>query len=239
MPQLLETLAIVTLVIIGAIIISFSAKFLGKTFEIITKLFLIIIVVLAILTALIYNDLQNLKEDIATGENTFIIREDSTTYSAIGFKPINSTEFDMSSFRYYTNEEVEMIDLTLDRKEELNITSNHTFILTPKILNKTYNLDVGVVLSQEDMLMIIMSSDPHDILARKLSVKNTISKEIIKKTYGDEARLKGFLSAALIINYFQDKDMSIADQIKKRDFQIIPETISFKIIRYLPSVAVN
>jgi hypothetical protein len=235
---LLETLVIASLIIVGAIVIYYASRLLSSTIGIITKILLLLIVVLALITVLVYNDLDQLKKDIVSGENTFIVREGKSTYSAVGFRPISNSTFDMNSFKYYLQDEIADMDQRLDDDEQPDLNSSRVFILSPLILNKSYTFEFGVDLSQDDILQIIMSNDSYGTLSQIFSPEMNISKESLEKVYGDEGKLKGFLSAAIIINYFQHQDMKIAQQVKSGEFKVIPETISFKVIKYIPFLGI-
>ena len=232
----METIVIVSLVMLSVVIIIYATKFLSDTFKIATKVMLIMIVLLSISTVLIYNDLQDLRRDVAERRSIFILRQEGDTYAAVGFEPSNETVFDFDSFSYFDSGELAEIDRQLDSGEELTAGAERTFIFTPRLLDREYSLDLGVSLTEKDILEILQGNDTYGMMADKLNPQMQVTRQNLERIYGHEGRIKGYLLAALVINYFRQRDEQMARHIKDSDFRMVPETPSFKLIRHFPWV---
>lgn len=195
--------------------------------------------ILLLLTIFVYHDMNELRKGFANNNNTFFLYEDENLYSALTIKPIITTNLSIDSFNYFTLEEIKKAEEELN-KENYNALLNNNyriFLIKPSVINKSYTLNLGVELNQEDLLEIIMNEDPFLLLAEKTKTAFTMRIEDIKKGFEDiyinEEKLKGYLFAALLANYFQTQQPGeLIRNIKKKNIIVYPETISFKIIKY-------
>lgn len=234
-------LIVIILILLGALIILFATKFLSKTFKIITKVMLILIIILVVLTLLVYKDMNELKQGFVNKNNTFFLYEDNKLYSAVTLKPMTSTNLSIDSFNYFTLEELEQAEDYLNKKNYQALLNNNyrIFLLSTSILKKPYALELGGTLNQDDLLDVIISEDPFVCLAEKTQAAYNADIETLrqgfKDMYGNQEKLKGYLFAALLTNYFQKQEAGeLVSNIKNKKIRIYPETISFKIIKYLP-----
>jgi hypothetical protein len=209
--------------------------------KIVTKVLLLIIIVLVILTVLVYNDMTDLRKGFAANNNTFLLYENNQLYSAITLKPMTSINLSMDSFSFFTKEELASAEAELNNKSYDALLTNNfrVFILKPIILNKPYKINLGIELNEGDLLEIIMSDKPFTVLATKANTTYHVNVAELAKgfeeIYGSEEKLKGYLFGALLANYFQFQTPGeLVKNIKEKRIMIYPETISFKIISYLP-----
>ncbi|MBN2141849.1 hypothetical protein JW711_00825 [Candidatus Woesearchaeota archaeon] len=236
----METMIVILLVMLSVIIILYATKFLGRTVKIITKIMLFIVVLLAILTVLVFKDIQTIKEDVTTKESLFLLQNDGRTYAGVGIKPVEEKVFTMDSFTYYTREDLDRISNELEEEGRAK-GMGKAFIFTPNALNKSYELDLGVMYDQETMLCVLMSDEPYRVLVEKASRELNLSeksleqmKTDLERHYGGSEKIKGYLLAALVINYFQPEEMKLVTALKSQEVKVRPETISFKVIKYVP-----
>ena len=82
-----------------------------------------------------------------------------------------------------------------------------------------------------------MSEKAYETLASKISPELQYTAENLERLYGDEEVIKSYFFAALVINYFKDPQIGIPTAIKTRELQTIPETLSFRAMRYMPFVS--
>lgn len=230
----------------GVLIIYYATRFLGDGMKILTKIFLIIIVLLTVMTILVFKDIQMLKEEVATRESTFILSHGEQAYAAIGIKPVEEEAFSHDSFVYYSAEELDELIETIGDDDSARVTKGRVFILTPSALNKSYRFDLGVALDENDLLRVLLATDAYKELAASMSSRLNMTEEGaehmvagLENSYGDEAHLKGYLLAALVINYFQPEGLKLAKHIKSRELRVVPETITFKAIRYVPLIGLE
>ncbi len=238
------SITIIIFILLGALIILFATRALGRIAKIITKIFLLLILTLVILSLLVYNDMQNLRKGFKHSNNTILLYQDQTLHSAITLKPRNTTQVSSQDFVFYTQEEITGMQEKLNNQEyQALLNKNYKLIIMkPGLLDKPYNISLGAELDQKDLLEIITSQQAFTALANKTSqAYNTSIQELehgIEQQYGSETRLKGYLFAALLTNYLQQqKPGELVKNIKNKDTQILPDTISFKIIRYLPWIS--
>lgn len=233
----------IIIIIVGAVVVYFATRALGKGLKIVVQVLLGAIVVLALLTALTYKDMESLKKGFQEGNNTFMLYENEQLYSAIILKPMTNITLTIDSFSYFTSDEIEKSEKALNNKsyETLLNKSSRLFIFKPVIMNLPFTLSLGpdIKLNEGDLLNIIMSDDPYNVLAKKLDENYDMSEKSLQKTfesfYGDKEKFKGYLFAALLSNYFMhQKPGDLVKSFKKKEITVYPETISFKIIRYLP-----
>lgn len=235
------SIIIIILILAGVLILYFATRFLGKTFRIVTKIFLLLILILVVLIMLVYKDMNDLRKGFSENNNAFFLYDDEKLYSGVTLKPITSTHLSIDSFNYFESEEMSQIEEDLGNKEYDNILKSNyrIFIVKPDILNKSYKLKLGAELNQNDLLEIIMSNNSFLTLAEK--TQDTYGLEVhtlrkgLKDMYGDEEKLKGYLFAAMLANYFQTQNPGeLVINVKEKKLLVRPESISFKIIKYLP-----
>lgn len=236
---------VIVLILTGAIVIYFATKFLGKMIGMTIKLLLLAIVALALLTILVYKDMNDLRKGFAEDNNTFLLYENNKLYSAITLKPLTNATLSLDSFEYFTVDEINQSQQALNSKNYSALLSEQDsyrmFIIKPILLNKPYSLNLKANLTEGDLLNVLMSDEPFMALAEKVQDNYDLSPELIEigliEMYGDEGKLKGFLFAALLSNYFQQqKPGELVKNIKDKKIIVYPESISFKIIKYMPWV---
>jgi hypothetical protein len=233
----------IIIIIVGAVVVYFATRALGKGLKIVVQVLLGAIVVLALLTTLAYRDMESLKQGFQGGNNTFMLYENEELYTGIILKPMTNITLTIDSFGYFTTEEIGKTEEALNNKsyETLLNKSSRLFIFKPVTMNKPYTLNLGpeISLNEGDLLNIIMSEDPYKTLAKKLDENYDASEKSLQKTfeslYGDEQKFKGYLFAALLSNYFtHQKPGDLVKSFQKKEITVYPETISFKILKYLP-----
>jgi len=237
------SIIIIILIIAGLIVIYLATRFLNKTFKIVTKLMLLLIAILVLLTVLVYKDMTELRRGFITGNNTFFLYENNQLYTAVTLKPMTSTNLSINSFDYFTKEGIRTAEQELNNKNyEVLLRNNYRiFIINPGLLNKSYSINLGIKLDEKDLLSIMMSNDSFRIMAMKTQEHYNLSIEDIKKgfenSYGSEEKLRGYLFAGLLINYFRKQEPGeLTNNIKDDKLRVYPQSISFKIIKYLPWV---
>jgi hypothetical protein len=246
-------LIIVGLIIFGALILLFATRFLSKSFKIITKILLIAVLLFAILTIITYNDLSTLKKGFYEKNNLFILYENSTLYSAVNLRPIKNLTFTLESFDYYSADEISKIQDYVNQKnysalqdsDDGNATNSshktkNIFIVKPGLLDKPYKLKLTAELDEKEIIEMIKSDNPYSIPAKKLVKEYNSTEEklitALRENYGDDEKIKGYLFAALLMNYYQSASSNIINDVKNNDMQIIPEMLSIKIIRKIPMI---
>ncbi len=236
----MDILALV-LIVIGACILFFATRFMGKALKMVTKVLLIVILVLVILTALVFKDMNELRKGFANNSNTFFLYENGNLYTALTLKPLANNTISMDSFEHFTKEELAKTEEELNNKTYAALLANNyrIFIFKPIVLNKPYTLDLGIKLSEGDLLEIIMSNEPFKVLAKKTNVTYNLGIDIVAKglsdMYGGDEKIKAYLFAALLANYFQHQTPGeLTMNIRQKRIMIYPETITFKIIQYVP-----
>ena len=240
-------LIIVGLIIFGALILLFATRFLSKAFKIVTKIILIIVLLFAILTIITYNDLSNLKKGFYENNNMFILYGNNTVYAAVNLKPIKNLTFTLDSFDYYSADELNRIQEYVNQKNysalQGNDSDNKTeniFIVTPELIDKPYKLKLTTELNETEIIEMIKSDNPYSIPAKKLVNEYNATEEnliiALRENYGNDEKVKGYLFAALLMNYYQSSGSNIINDIKSGDMQIIPEMLSVKIMRLIPIV---
>lgn len=240
----MDTNAIIIILVVAGIIY-FATRVLGKTLKLVVNIFLMIIVILALFTVLVYKDMENLKNGFKYKNNTFVLYENNELYTGIVLKPLTNVTLSLDSFSYFTDEEIEKNQEAINKKDykALLKNSNRLFIFKPIVMNEPFNLALGseIKLNEGDLLGIVMSNDPYDEMVLKLEDEYEMSKSSLKKSieniYGDEQKLKGYLFAAMLSNYLvHQKPGDLVKSFKSKQIIVYPETISFKIIKYLPWV---
>jgi energy-coupling factor transporter transmembrane protein EcfT len=239
----------IVLIVIGAAIVYFAARFLGHGIKIAVKLLVLAILIIALLSFLVYKDVEDLKNGFKDNNNTFLLYENDTIYTGVVLKPLSSLTLTLDSFSFFTREEMDKLgeEFQEQKYDDMMGSSHKIFFFTPEILQKPFTLSMGELkLNETEMLAIIKSDEPFDLLARKMMIASKVQLEqesgyseiviaTIKELYGDEEKLKGTLFAALIGNYFQEqKPGDLIKNIKSGALKIYPEGISFKIIRFMP-----
>jgi energy-coupling factor transporter transmembrane protein EcfT len=232
----LETLLILFLILIASLVILFAIRFLRATFKVVTKLILVVIILLIILTIFVYRDLGELKDDLATKKSVFVLRENNTYYAAVGIDSSKVKTFDLDSFDYYTKAELEQLKLDVKKDNFTDKGVGRIFIVTPELINKSYKLDMGLEIDENDIIEILKSEEPYEVLAKKLSPEFSYSAANLANAYGDEGKIKGYLLAASIINYFQITDFQLASDMKKSNIEVLPSSLTFTIIKYMPFI---
>lgn len=233
---------IIILIIVGIIGVYLSTRFLSKTFKVITKLLLLLIAILILITAFVYKDMSELRRGFITKNNTFFLYKDNQLYTAITLKPMTTTNLSLNSFEYFTKEEIKRAEQDLNNKNYKTLLRNNyrIFIINPRLLKKNYSLDFGITLHEEELLSIIRSNESFKVMAMKTQQHHNLSIDDIKKgfenSYGSEEKLRGYLFAGLLTNYFQKQEPGeLVRSIKANQLVVYPETISFKVIKYVPS----
>jgi hypothetical protein len=236
-------LIILALIVLGAIILFIATRFVGKVIGLIVKIMILIILVLAILTVIVYKDMDSLRKGFADENNTFFLYENSKLYAAVTLKPMTSINLSIDSFKYFTKEEINQSEGELNNKNYAVLLGNNyrIFLFKPIVINKPYTLNLLIELNEGDLLNLIMSDDPFLVLAEKTQEKYNLSAEDLKAGFKDfyetDEKFKGYLFAALLSNYFQKQSPGeLTVNIKDKKIQVYPESISFKIIKYLPWV---
>ncbi|MBN2052800.1 hypothetical protein JW756_04825 [Candidatus Woesearchaeota archaeon] len=237
-------LGVVVLILLGVIIILAVSKFFGKTIKLVVHIMLFVIVVLIILTVIVYKDMTEIKQSFNTRNNTFLLYENNQLYTAVTLKPLVSTNLNLESFLYFTKYEMDGMRESMNKKNYQAILESQAhnykvFIIKPIILNKPYKLDLGVELDQNDLLNIIMSNDSFKALAEKTNDTYGLSVGDVQRglvdLYGSREKLKGYLLAGLLANYFQSQQPGeLVQGIKEKSMIVYPESISFKVIKYMP-----
>jgi hypothetical protein len=234
---------ILALIVLGAIILFIATRFVGKVIGLTVKILLLIILVLVILTIVVYKDADSLRKGFAEENNTFFLYENNKLYTAVTMRPMTSINLSIDSFKYFTKEEISQSESELNNKNYAALLSNNyrIFLFKPVVINKPYNLSLLVELNEGDLLNIIMSDDPFLVLAEKTQEEYNLTAEDLKAgfkdIYSSEEKFKGYLFAALLSNYFQKQGPGeLTTNIKNKKIQVYPESISFKIIKYLPWV---
>jgi len=79
------------------------------------------------------------------------------------------------------------------------------------------------------------------VLAYKVAEEHNVSVPELelgfKQAYGSQEKFKGYLFAALLSNYLQKQNPGdLVDNLKEKNIIVYPESISFKVVRYLPWV---
>ncbi|MBW2991269.1 hypothetical protein KY348_06220 [Candidatus Woesearchaeota archaeon] len=236
----MSTITII-LIVIGAFIILFVTKFLSKTFKIITKIFVLLIIIFVVLTLLVYKDMGELRRGFVEQNNTFYLYDNNQLYTAVTLKPMTSANLTIDSFTYFTQEDIIKAEEKLNKEnyKDLLLNNYRIFVLKPDILDKPYTLKLGAELDEKDLLNIIMSKESFLVLAEKTKSTYNISIEDLKKSfeehYGSEEKVRGYLFAALLTNYFKTQEAGgLVSNVKSNQLKVFPETISFKVIKYLP-----
>ena len=237
------SILVICLIVLGVIILFIATRFLSKAFKIITKIMLFLIMVLVIMTVLVYNDMNGLKTGFAEKNNTFFLYKNKTLYSAITLKPLAKSDLGIDSFNYFTLAEIEKAEQELNQENYESLLKNNyrILIIKPGLINRSYNLKLGRDFNQDDLLEVILSKDPFMVVAEKTQETYGLEleelKDGLKQVYESKEKLKGYLFAGLLANYFQtQKPGELIVNIKNRNLRVRPETISFKVIRYLPWV---
>ena len=233
----LETLTIALLVILGAVIIMLATKVVAGTFKVVTTTLLLIIIVIAALSILVQSDLNRLKSDITQAKSVFILKDENDTYAAVAIKPGNTTTFDFESFIYYEDSDLPLLEEAIESGERPDNETGRIFIVTPNLINKTYKIDLGIELNENDLLELLESDQPYKVLSDKLSPEYSYTASNLEKAYGSEGKIKGYALAALILNYFHQEDLALSKNVKTGNLIIIPEPFSMKIIKYSPFLA--
>jgi hypothetical protein len=233
---------IIVLVIVGAIILLAAARFLGRTLRLVTHIVVVIIVLFAILSFITYRDFADLKKGLYENNNTFMLYDNNTLYAAVMLKPITNLSFTLESFSYFTKEELERMEQALNKKNYSELATNNykLFIIKPELINKSYTLKLTADLNEKDIISMIMSDDPYRVVARKIVNEYNASEDALvralESNYGSNERIKGYLFAAMLMNYYQSRDSSIIDDVRRGNMMIIPDLLSTKIIKYLPRI---
>jgi hypothetical protein len=232
---------IVGLIVLGAVLLFLATKFLTKAIGLIVKIFIIIILILGILTVLVYKDMNALRQGFAENNNTFFLYENNKLYTAITMGPITNLSLSLDSFNYFTKEQISQGEAELNSKNYAALLKDNyrIFLIKPIVLNKPYTINILIELNEGDLLNMIMSDDPLMAFAEKTKDKYNLGAEVLKETfqetYGTDDKIKGYLFAAMLANYFQKQEPGeLVKNFKEGKIQVYPETISFKIIRYLP-----
>jgi len=239
-------LSVIVLILLGVLVILAASRFLGKAVKLAVHVMLLVIVILIILTVLVYKDMNDIKQGFSQRNNTFLLYENHRLYTAVTLKPLTSTTLGLDSFYYFTRDEMPQMQDSLNNKEYQSILNSYTnnyklFIIKPAILNKPYTLNLGIDLDQGDLLNIIMSNDSFLALAEKTN--NTYGMSVgdvqrgLVELYESREKFKGYLFAGLLANYFQNQQPGeLVQSIKDKSIIVYPESISFKLIKYLPWV---
>ncbi len=233
-------LTVIGLIIVAAIILFYATKFLSATVKLAAKIALIIIVLFVILTVIIYKDLESLKDGLYEGNNTFILYDGGNAYAAVTLRPIKNLTFSLDSFRYFTDEELEDMGEIIENEEysELIGKNRRIFLMKPEVLDKPYNLSLIVKLNEKELLGMVMSDNPYIIMGDKLGLEYNTSEEkmmtALIESYGEPEKMRGYLLAALLMNYFQSKDSKIIDDMRYERITLMPEMTSIKILKLLP-----
>ncbi len=187
--------------------------------------------------------MENLKAGLKQNNNTFFLYEGERLYTGVTLKPLNNLTLTLDSFDYFTSEEIKELETKFkNKKYEDILKSNYkVFFFTPEAIKKPLNQTIGAELNEDEMLEVIKSNDPYQLMAEKSQAKYNLSIQILKAEYknfyGEEDKVKGFLFAALLANYLQKQGSGdLVKNIKDNQIIVYPESISFKVIRYLPWV---
>ncbi|MFH0870785.1 MAG: hypothetical protein V1866_07060 [archaeon] len=236
-------ITLIVLIMLGVIIIYFATTFIGKALGILVKCTLLLIVLLAILIVLAKKDLDGLSTGLVESNNTFFLYEGSRLHTAITLKPAVNRTFTLESFGYFTKGELKAMEQSLNSKDYAPLLGSNykLFILTPAAINRPFKINLGVDLNENDTLQMLRGDRPYLVVAAKLKGEyNGSSAEKIeaalRDAYGDDEKIKGYLFAAMLINYLQLKDISLIKSVKDKELVIYPESLSFKMAKYLPII---
>ncbi|HJX05289.1 MAG TPA: hypothetical protein VJ461_01110, partial [Candidatus Nanoarchaeia archaeon] len=176
---------ILVFVILGLGIIYFVAKFFSAGLKAITQLMVFLLLILIILTALVYQDMENLKAGLKQNNNTFFLYEGKRLYTGVTLKPLNNLTLTLDSFDYFTSEEIEELEAKFkNKKYEDILKSNYkVFFFTPEAIKKPLNQTIGAELNEDEMLEVIKSNDPYQLMAEKSQAKYNLSIQILKAEY--------------------------------------------------------
>lgn len=232
-------------ILIGAVILFFAVRVLGRTLKLALQVVIVVIIALVFMTYLVYKDVNDLKNGFKDNNNTFFLYEEDSLYAGVILKPLGQLIITLDAFDFYTPEQMEMLREYFadnDYKKMLN-NSKRLFFFTPTAINKSFKVDIGVELDEADMLEVLKSNQPFREVANKIAKQGSSSEsssaaviiEGLKEVYGDEEKLKGEIFAAMIGNYFQkQKPRELIRHIRSKELMVYPESISFKLIRYIP-----
>ena len=233
----------IILILIGVIIVYFATKFLGKAFKIVTKIMLLLVVIMMVLTLLVYKDMNELRNGFAEQNNTFLLYDDNKIYTAITLKPLLSNNLNIESFSYFNKLDIEEAEKNLNEENYDAVLKNNykILIIKPSVLNKSYKIKLSIEIDQDDLIELIKSDIPFKVLAYKVAEEHNVSVPELelgfKQAYGSQEKFKGYLFAALLSNYLQKQNPGdLVDNLKEKNIIVYPESISFKVVRYLPWV---
>jgi energy-coupling factor transporter transmembrane protein EcfT len=233
---------LIILILIGALILLAVARFVGRALKIIIYIMLFIIIIFAVLSFMAYNDFTQLKKGLYEHNNTFILYDNNTLYAAVTLKPITNLSFTLESFNYFTAEELEKIKDAVQKENYSYLTASNykLFLVKPAILDHPFKLNLITEIDEKDILTMITSDKPYNVLAKKLVKTYNSSEEGIVQAleydYGPNERIKGYLFAALLMNYYQAKNSSIIDDIRQGRLAIIPEMPSIGLLKRIPLI---
>jgi len=235
-------ITLIVLIMLGAIIIYFATTFLGKALGILVKCALLLIVLLAILIVLAKKDLDDMSEGFVENNNTFFLYEGNKLHTAIILNPTENRTFTLDSIGYFTKEELKVAEQTLNSKDYASLLGSNykLFILTPTAINRPFKINLGAELDEKDAIEMLRRDRPYLVVAAKLRQEYNSSDEKIeaalRDAYGSDEKIKGYLFAAMLINYLQSKDKSIIKSEKDKELIVYPESFSFKMAKYLPMI---
>tara|TARA_Y100000294_G_scaffold167819_1_gene177379 strand:- start:42 stop:776 length:735 start_codon:yes stop_codon:yes gene_type:complete len=210
------------------ILFSFIAfKVVKQVLKLTFLITILTIVVLGLFSYLVYQDMGDLKENFSFNDNLLILQNENQLLTGVklNFEKISDFE-ELEAFNslsqdqineynpYYTNEEYDKI---LGDHYKILFIDYNTFqdIQEIEVLNKAY--------SNEFVLQVLESQNPMELLTPKsLNIKSS-------------ENIKPILFTMLLTEKIKlQKSTFLITEMKNKNIRVYPETITFKIIKYIP-----
>ncbi len=185
---------------------------------------------LAIVSLLILNDIAEFQEGFRNEEKAFYLDLDNTLQSGVSLGKIRNQEVDTEAIS-------PLDELTADyRSKEYNallMGRFKAFVFTEQAfadISMVVYDDSGKTISKSQAFSIIKSSQPIQLYA---SLTNKRVEDLMQDFSDDE--MKAYVFSRLVFTLTDKKGpIAIAEEIQKETVIVHPETVAFKLIRFIP-----
>jgi len=205
---------ILTIVIILSIILGFVNKMVRWILPI------VYLVLLIVGTVIIYNDAADLRDNFLEKEKLFVLEIDGMTSAAFTVTGKNPAEI--------------VEELSTIKKQYEDSSYYKVLLFTWESFENLQEVEFnGEKLSRPEIKQILESDNPRQLL----SEKSGLPIEAVNQAYATDDMVKGDLFGNMAATAAGEESIIMA--IKDGRVKVIPETISFKLIKILPDSTVE
>ncbi|MBS3128722.1 hypothetical protein J4410_06260 [Candidatus Woesearchaeota archaeon] len=224
---------LIVFILIVIALILLTVLFAKHFFKVIAALWSVFFIFLVILAVLLYFDIKDLHAKFDTAEKVILLKEQESITTGFSIRKNDDPLFfqDIASYQQAFKE-----------KNYARLKGNaYKLLITEKeLFNDISYVDImGYPLSREKLFVYLNDASPRRKAAKQIATENAIPEERvfqqIQQEFQTEDEFKGYLFAKLVGKSLEKEGANyVVRAYKAGQVEIYPETITFKVIDFLP-----